>query len=213
MAIYGKGISEAHVFPGLTTGEDIPPLQKAVGLNTITSKTLVISKNLTGDSSSATTFTGRWSWSVAPPAKGQLWLSAPVITAHFCVKQTQRRPPRRACQTPASEMIMKWLREVWRGKSKPKKIKQLRLLYKSLQKMIIDAEINLTIIGWGETFQINRFTVSHITWQLIIMITPGLSQKMAYLLVCNRWEACVFLAYGSWNWSFGGSINMMNWSP
>lgn len=36
--------------------------------------------------------------------------------------------------------------------------------------------------------------VSHITWQLIIMITPGLSQKVAYLLACNRWGACIFLA-------------------
>lgn len=36
--------------------------------------------------------------------------------------------------------------------------------------------------------------VSHITWQLIIMITLGLSQKVAYLLVCNRWGACVSFA-------------------
>lgn len=72
MAIYGKGISEAHVFPGLTTGEDIPPLQKAVGLNTITSKTLVISKNLTGDSCECDDFHRKMELISGSPAKGQL---------------------------------------------------------------------------------------------------------------------------------------------
>lgn len=112
----------------------------------------------------------------------------------------------------ASEMIMKSLRKVWRKTTSC-------CVYKSLQERKIDAEINLTITGWEETFQINRVMMSRATWQLIIMITSGLSQKVAYLLAHNRWEACIFHCWGLWNWSFGSSINMMNcslcrhWTP
>lgn len=83
------------------------------------------------------------------PAKGQLGLSAPVITAHFCVKRRHKGSPslcsQRRASASASEMVMKSLSEVCKQNSSAR-------FHKSPRKMIIDAEINLTIIGRGETF-------------------------------------------------------------
>lgn len=72
-------------------------------------------------------------------AKGQLGLSALVISAHVCVKQHKGGRLVRRVPALASEMIMKSLREVEENSS--------ARFHKSLRKMIRDAEINLTIIG------------------------------------------------------------------
>lgn len=74
------------------------------------------------------------------PAKGQLGLSAPVITARFCA--TQHKGSRLVTARGGAgfrndnEITQRGVE----GNSSAR-------FHKSLQKMIIDAEINLTIIG------------------------------------------------------------------
>lgn len=52
-------------------------------------------------------------------AKGQLGLSAPVITAGFCAKQHKGTRLVQRVPALASEMIMKSLRKVWRKTAWP----------------------------------------------------------------------------------------------
>lgn len=60
------------------------------------------------------------------PAKGQLGLSAPSVSAHVCVKQHKGGCLVRRVPALASEMIMKSLRKVSRKTARPAFINQFR---------------------------------------------------------------------------------------